>query len=105
GLDNIRRTADARGQLEGMDRFQQQAFETIVGGAAEAFDLSKEDPKVVERYDTWNLMTPDDISRRWNNHKWYVDNAQTLGKLLLTARRLCEAGCGFVTVTTGFVWD
>ena len=105
GLDNIRRAADAGGQLDGMDRFQQQAFETIVGGAAQAFDLSKEDPKTVERYDTWNLLTPDDISRAWNNHKWYVDNAQTLGKLLLTARRLCEAGCGFVTVTTGFVWD
>jgi uncharacterized protein (DUF1501 family) len=24
---------------------------------------------------------------------------------LLYARRLCEAGCGFVTVTTNFVWD
>src|SRR5262249_54612661 len=27
------------------------------------------------------------------------------GKLLLLARRLCERGCGFVTVTTNFVWD
>ena len=35
----------------------------------------------------------------------YVDNAKSLGKLLLLARRLCEAGCGFVTVTTNFVWD
>jgi hypothetical protein len=104
-LDRIRRAADASGQLDGMDRFQQQAFETIVGGAADAFDLTKEDPRVVERYDTFSLMTPDDISRAWNNHKWYTDNAQTLGKLLLLARRLCEAGCGFVTVTTGFVWD
>ncbi|MFO0925702.1 MAG: DUF1501 domain-containing protein [Gemmataceae bacterium] len=40
-----------------------------------------------------------------NNHKNYRDNAQTLGKLLLLARRLCERGCGFVTVTTNFVWD
>src|SRR5262249_50889222 len=31
--------------------------------------------------------------------------SQTLGKLLLLARRLCERGCGFVTVTTNFVWD
>ena len=31
--------------------------------------------------------------------------SSTLGKLLLLARRLCEAGCGFVTVTTNFVWD
>lgn len=28
-----------------------------------------------------------------------------MGKLLLLARRLCERGCGFVTVTTSFVWD
>jgi uncharacterized protein (DUF1501 family) len=34
-----------------------------------------------------------------------VDNAKALGKLLLLARRLCERGCGFVTVTTNFVWD
>ena len=105
GLDRVKREVDASGQLEGMNHFQQQAFDTIVGGAAEAFDLSKEDPRTLDRYDTSKLMTPDDISRRWNNHKWYVDNAQTLGKLLLMARRLCEGGCGFVTVTTGFVWD
>jgi uncharacterized protein (DUF1501 family) len=34
-----------------------------------------------------------------------VDNGKSLGKLLLLARRLCEAGCGMVTVTTSFVWD
>src|SRR5205807_8739110 len=34
-----------------------------------------------------------------------ADNAMTLGKLLLLARRLCERGAGFVTVTTNFVWD
>src|SRR5690606_35510774 len=28
-----------------------------------------------------------------------------LGKLMLLARRLCERGAGFVTVTTNFVWD
>ncbi len=104
-LDRIKRGMDVSGQLDGMDQFQQQALDTIVGGGAEAFDLSKEDPRTVARYDTGPLMGPDDISRRWNNHKWYVDNAETLGKLLLMARRLCEAGCGFVTVTTGFVWD
>ena len=96
---------DASGTIEGMDRFQQQAFTTIVGGVAEAFDLSKEDPKTIARYDTAALVRPETISRRWNNYNNYVDNARTLGKLLLLARRLCEAGCGFVTVTTNFVWD
>ena len=51
------------------------------------------------------FVRPDQISRRWNNYSKYVDNAKSLGKLLLLARRLCEAGCGFVTVTTNFVWD
>ena len=104
-LDGLRQNADRGGLLAGMDRVRQQAFETLVGGAAKAFDLSKEDPRLVARYDTASLLRPDDISRRWNNHKNYVDNVQSLGKLLLLARRLCEAGCGFVTVTTNFVWD
>jgi hypothetical protein len=104
-LDRIRRTLDANGSLDGIDRFRAQAFDTILGGAAKAFDLSHEDPRVVARYDTAPLVTPEQISRRWNNYDNYVDNAKTLGKLLLLARRLCEAGCGFVTVTTNFVWD
>ncbi len=104
-LDLIRRNMDQSGALSGLDRIQQQAFDTIVGGVADAFDLSKEEPKTIERYDTCSLLRPDDINRKWNNHKNYVDNVQSLGKLLLLARRLCEAGCGFVTVTTNFVWD
>lgn len=104
GLDRIRREID-RGALQGSDRFQQQALETILGGAAQAFDLSHEDRKTIERYDTAPLVRPEQISRKWNNYNRYVDNAKTLGKLLLLARRLCEAGCGFVTVTTNFVWD
>jgi hypothetical protein len=104
-LDRIRRDLDAHGQLAGIDRFQEQALETVLGGVASAFDLSKEDPRLIERYDTAPLVRPDQISRRWNNYPRYVDNAKTLGRLLLLARRLCEAGCGFVTVTTNFVWD
>jgi len=88
-----------------LGRFRQQAFETILGGVASAFDLSQEDPRVVARYDTAPLVRPDQISRTWNNYNNYVDNAKSLGKLLLLARRLCETGCGFVTVTTNFVWD
>jgi hypothetical protein len=104
-LDRIRRELDHRDALAGADRFQQQALDTIVGGVAQAFDLSQEDPATLRRYDTAPLIRPDQISRKWNNYPRYVDNAQTLGKLLLMARRLCEAGCGFVTVTSNFVWD
>lgn len=104
GLDSLKRGVDA-GTLSGVDKFQQQALTTILGGVAGAFDITKEDAKTIARYDTAPLVRPDQISRTWNNYKHYVDNAQTLGKLLLLARRLCEAGCGFVTVTTSFVWD
>ena len=104
-LDQIRRGMDQSGIIDGLDRIQQQAFETIVGGVADAFDLSKEDSGTIARYDTCPLLRPDAISQKWNNHRNYVDNVQSLGKLLLLARRLCEAGCGFVTVTTNFVWD
>ena len=104
-LDRIRRDLEARGELSGADRFQEQALQTILGGVAKAFDLKQEDARTIARYDTAPLVRPDEISRKWNNYPRYVDNAKTLGKLLLLARRLCEAGCGFVTVTTNFVWD
>lgn len=104
-LDQFKLAMDTRGLLEGVDRFQQQAFQTILGGVAAAFDWTREDARTIERYDTAPLVRPENISRKWNNYNNYVDNAKTLGKLLLLARRLCEAGCGFVTVTTNFVWD
>lgn len=103
-LDALRRSLDAGG-ASAVDRIQQQAFETILGGVADAFDLAKEDPKMVARYDTAPLVTPSQISSKWNNYNNYVDHAKSLGKLMLLARRLCEAGAGFVTVTTNFVWD
>ncbi len=104
-LDRVRFALDVPGKLEGLDELRRQALHTILSGVAGAFDLSQEDEATVARYDTAPLVRPDQISRRWNNYNNYVDNAKTLGKLLLLARRLCEAGCGFVTVTTNFVWD
>lgn len=103
-LDGARRATDEVGE-RGLDRFQQQAFDTIIGGVADAFDLSKEDPETIARYDTAPLVRPEQISTRWKNYERYVDNAKSLGKLLLLARRLCESGCGFVTISTNFVWD
>jgi hypothetical protein len=104
-FDGLKRHLDATGAMEAMDRFGGQAFDVILRGASSAFDLSKEDPKTVARYDTAPLVAPDSIDKKWNNHKYYAGHAGTLGKLLLLARRLCEAGCGFVTVNTNFVWD
>jgi hypothetical protein len=105
GLDVVKGSLDAQTQLAGIDKVREQAFSTILGGVANAFDLSKEDAATVARYDTAPLMRPENISRHWNNYERYVDNGKALGKLMLMARRLCEAGCGFVTVTTNFVWD
>jgi hypothetical protein len=104
-LDQLRSDIDATGMLDGTDRFRQQAFSTILGGAADAFDLTQEPESLVQAYDTAPLLPPDRISRRWNNYNNYVDNAKTLGKLLLLSRRLVERGCGFITVSTNFVWD
>ncbi|MBL8794689.1 MAG: DUF1501 domain-containing protein [Planctomycetia bacterium] len=94
-LDNLKREIDANGAMRGADSFQQQAFDVILRGVAEAFDLSKEDPKTVERYDTSKCFRLDEV------HKWgdMRRSSNLLGKQLLLARRLCEAGCGFVTVS------
>lgn len=105
GLDRIRRSLDAGGLMDGVDALRQQSFDTLLGGVAEAFNLSSENPRTIERYDTAPLVRPEQISTRWRNRPFYADNAKALGKLLLLARRLCERGCGFVTVTTNFVWD
>lgn len=92
-------------EAEGMDSTREKAFSVLLGGVGDAFDLAKEDRKTVERYDTAPFVSVEKIDKKWNNHKLYADNVRTLGKLLLLARRLCERGAGFVTVTTNFVWD
>ena len=104
-LRNFRKRVDSGSLTEGLDKFQSQAFETLSGGISEAFDVSKEDAKTLERYDTAGLMDPRNISRRWNNHKRYANHVKNLGKLLLLARRLAERGAGFITISTDFVWD
>ncbi len=104
-LDQWNRAMDASEALGGVSDLQSLAFDVLRRGVSDAFDLSKEDPRLIERYDTSKLLPKERISTQWNNREHYADNAATLGKLLLMARRLCERGCGFVTVTTSFVWD
>lgn len=105
GLDTLKRLAESNPGIAGADTLQQQAFDTLLSGVADAFDLAQEDPKLVARYDTLPLANPDRIDKKWNNRKHYADHGASIGKLLLLARRLCERGCGFVTITTSFVWD
>lgn len=104
-LDRIQRHLDRNEMFQGLNSIKEQAFNTVLGGVASAFDLSQESPATVRRYDTAPLIRPDQIDKKWKNYERYVDNAKSLGKQMLLARRLCERGCGFVTVTTNFVWD
>jgi hypothetical protein len=80
GLDQVNRSADRSKLMEGLDAFEQQAFNLVLSKSQQAFDLKYEDPRVVDRY------------------------GPGLGQQMLTARRLCEAGCGFVTINYGG-WD
>ncbi len=107
-LDRLRFNLDNSSALDGIDKYRQQAFDMVLRGVADAFDLSKEDPRTIERYDTARYIREKvyaDKSNGNSSRRWYQSNARTLGKQLLLARRLCEAGCGFVTVSTRFVWD
>jgi hypothetical protein len=92
-LDRLKRQVDRTGSLGGFDKFDEQAFQLILGGATRAFDLSREDPRVVERYDT---------SGHSVGFKKFMPCQ--LGRHILLARRMCEAGCGFVTVHSAG-WD
>ena len=92
-LDRINRTLDLSGQMDGIDRFNQQATRLVMGGAADAFNFRKENPRLIERYDTSHIQV---------GHKRF--RPSTLGHQMLVARRLCEAGCGFVSVHSAG-WD
>jgi hypothetical protein len=94
-LDAIRHRLDETGAIEGAAQFQEQAFDVIVRGVAEAFDLTKEDPRTLARYDTSHLFRMEELQRYYDMRR--VTNL--LGRQMLLARRLCEAGCGFVTVS------
>jgi hypothetical protein len=79
-LDVVSREIDQSGLMSGLDRFEQQAFDLILGRAKDAFDLEREDPRLRDRYGLGGL-----------------GSQAGLGDHLLLARRLCEAGCSFVT--------
>jgi hypothetical protein len=108
-LNRVSRSIDSAGNDGDLDHLQQQAYQVLLsGGVADALDVSKEDPKTVARYDTAGYVQPDG----WNKVArgkagFYTGHARALGKQLLLARRLCEAGCGFVTIHAGYdgVWD
>ncbi|MGE3805930.1 MAG: DUF1501 domain-containing protein [Gemmataceae bacterium] len=99
-LDQLRRDVL---DVDGHDKLQQQAFDVILGGVADAFNLEKENPQVLRKYDTADIRIPPAVLKKKRNT---TPNFQpiALGRQMLMARRLCEAGCGFVTVTSAG-WD
>ncbi len=75
-FDSLRRDVDQSGIMSSMDKFNNEAVGLLTSDKTkEAFDLSKEDPKLRDKY---------------GRHKW--------GQRALLARRLVEAGTSFVTM-------
>lgn len=93
GLDVLKRECDATGMLKGMDAFNEAAFGVLTSSKlVDALDLSKEDPKIVERYGDGKP------------YKFQYDGAPTVNDQLLMARRLIEAGVRCVSLSYGR-WD
>lgn len=108
-FNRIGNAFDGAEQAGSMDKYQDLAYQLLLGSrVGEAFDLSNEDPGVVARYDTRRFAKADNWAKAGRGKKgYYTGQAKSIGKLLLLARRLCEAGCGFVTVHADYegVWD
>jgi hypothetical protein len=91
-LDRLRREADKSGLMEGLDVFNQRAFDVLTSSRLiEALDLSKEPARVRERYGKGDTKNYGDGAPRNNEH-------------FLMARRLVEAGARCVTMNYGR-WD
>ena len=89
-LDRLRRSVDANGAIDAADHYTQTAFDVLTSGKlVEALDLSKEDPKVRERYGD---------GKPFQHHG---DASYTINENILLARRLVEAGARSVTISYG----
>ncbi|MFN3651770.1 MAG: DUF1501 domain-containing protein [Armatimonadota bacterium] len=93
GVDQMRRDLDANDQVQALDAGMQAAFDILTSSKlADALDLSKENPKLVERYGDGKP------------YKYQYDGSPTCNDHLLMARRLVEAGVRCVTLSYGR-WD
>lgn len=91
-VDRFRREADATGAMDGLDHFHGQALNILSGGGLlDALDLSKEDPRVLERYGQ-------------NDPAYQRDGAPKMIRNFLVARRLVEAGARVVSLNYSR-WD
>lgn len=95
-FDRLQQQLDASGQMQAMDRFQQQAWSILSSPAARAaFDLDAEPMALRERYGFMPAFDPG-ASNRCGAPAW--------SQRLLLARRLVEAGVRLVTVDLRW-WD
>lgn len=93
GLDQLKREMDASGALSGVDAFSEAAFGVLTSSKlVEALDLTREDPRLVERYGDGKP------------YQFQYDGAPTCNEQLLMARRLVEVGVRSVTLSFGR-WD
>jgi hypothetical protein len=91
-VDQMRRDADATGQMSGLDNYNQQALEILSdNGLVDALDISKENPKVADRYGV-------------NDPAYQRDGAPKMIRNFLVARRLVEAGARVVSLNYSR-WD
>ena len=95
-FDAIRREVDTTGQLDAVDRYQQQAWEIVTSSAArDAFDLDREPQAIRERYGFMPAFDPKAVDRC---------GCPSWSQRILLARRLVEAGVRLVTVDLRW-WD
>jgi hypothetical protein len=80
-FDDLDRSIDRSGLMSGLDSFEAQAFQLLHSRAREVFDVTRETDRLRDAYGRSNI-----------------------GQQMLLARRLCEAGVGFVTIHYGG-WD
>ena len=91
-FDGWRRNFESSGTLDGLDDFQQQAFDVLTSNKLlNALDLEQEDPRIRERY---GRASTDSM----------VDGPPLANQNFLMARRLVEAGVRCVTLSFGR-WD
>jgi Protein of unknown function (DUF1501) len=90
-FDQLRRRVD-NAEIGGMDDVYRRAFDVLTSDkVAKALDVSREDPKLRDRYGIGSSRHLGDGAPMWNDQ-------------LLIARRLVEAGARCVTIAYGF-WD
>ncbi|HIL69867.1 MAG TPA: DUF1501 domain-containing protein, partial [Verrucomicrobia bacterium] len=91
GLDRLSAAIDRSGYMEAMDKFTQQAFNILTSGSfAEAMDLDREDPKIVERYT---------LRMKSKGERFYTSDEPKATLKFLLARRLVEAGVRVVSLS------